>query len=122
MFLTIRARISKGGDVDKNLRRGRIPTNLNRKCSRDVSLKKIFAERVFQALGDYFNRYFNYQSDTNRVNVRKLRLSMVIEKANEPEDVLCSRAQKVLKTLDKSLVDKCWFRNNQGKLKQSTKS
>ena len=58
----------------------------------------------------------------NRVNVRKLRLSMVIEKANETEDVLCSRAQEVLKALDKSVVDKCWFRNNQGKLKQSTKS
>ena len=28
MFLTIRARTSKGGDVDKNPRRGRIPTNL----------------------------------------------------------------------------------------------
>ena len=71
MFLTIRARISKGGDVDKNLRRGRIPTNLNRKCSRDVSLKKIFAERVFQALGDYFNRYFGYESDEVKQSKRK---------------------------------------------------
>ena len=45
----------------------------------------------------------------NRVNVRKLRLAMVIGKANEPEDLLCSRAQEVLKALYKSLVDKCWF-------------
>ena len=71
MFLTIRARISKGWNVDKNLRRGRIPTNLNRKCSRDVSLKKIFAERVFQALGDYFNRYFGYESDEVKQSKRK---------------------------------------------------
>ena len=71
MFLTIRACISRGGGVDKNPRRGRVPTNLNRKYSRDVSLKKILAERVFQALGDYFNRTFSYQSDEVKQSERK---------------------------------------------------
>ena len=71
MFLTIRACISRGGGVDKNPRRGRVPTNLNRKYSRDVSLKKILAERIFQALGDYFNRTFSYQSDEVKKSKRK---------------------------------------------------
>ena len=110
MFLTIRACISKGGGVDKNPRRGRVPTNLNRKYSRDVSLKKILAERIFKLLEITLIELLAIKAmKLNRVNVRKLRLAMVIGKANEPEDLLCSRAQEVLKALYKSLVDKCWF-------------
>ena len=110
MFLTIRACISKGGGVDKNPRRGRVPNNLNRKYSRDVSLKMILAERVFKLLGISLIELLAIKAmKLNRVNVRKLRLAMVIGKANEPEDLLCSRAQEVLKALYKSLVDKCWF-------------
>ena len=32
---------------------------------------KILAERIFQALGDYFNRTFSYQSDEVKQSKRK---------------------------------------------------